>query len=78
MERLQRSSSMGNEPMVKVQHAEEPFEGLNTVRARELQNALDLARERPDAVPTYPVAEEVNFGNTQLAFLRLDDQPVGL
>ena len=64
--------------MIEVQHAQEPLEGLDTVRAREIHDALDLARKRPDAILIYPVVEEVNFGDAQLAFLRLDDQPVGL
>ena len=73
MERLQSSSSVGDEPVIKVQHAKESFEGLHAVRAREIHDALDLARKRSDAISTYPVAEEIDFGNAQLAFLRLDD-----
>ena len=78
MERLQCSSSVGDEPVVEVQHAEEPLEGLDTVRAREIHDALDLTRKRSDAISIYPVPKEINFGNAQLAFLRFDDQSLGL
>ena len=78
MERLQRLSSVGDEPMIKVQHAQESFEGLYVAWAREIHDAFDLARKRSDAISTYPVAEEIDFRNAQLAFLRLDDQPMGL
>ena len=78
MERLQSSSGVGDEPMIEVQHAEESFEGLDTARAREIHDAFDLARKRSDAISIYPVAEEIDFRNAQLAFLWLDNQPVGL
>ena len=61
-----------DERMVKVNHANEPFEGLNIERLGVVMDGLDLCWQRSNSILVNPVAKEIDFWHPELALVKLD------
>ena len=73
VERLESLGGVWYEAMVEVHHADEPLERFDVDRLGVVLDGFDLGRKWSDSILVDPVAQEIDFGYTELAFFGLDD-----
>ena len=69
---------MGQEPMIKIDHANEAVNRLDIGWSGELLDGRDLTGERFDAVLVDSVAEEIDFCHSELTLFKFDYQTMFL
>ena len=59
--------------MVEIDHANEPFERFGISRLGIILDGFDLGWQRCNPVLGDSMSQEINFGNSELAFFQLND-----